>query len=232
MVLPHEGVVALLEAEGVVKRFGDRAVLDGVDLRVEAGQALLVEGRSGAGKTTLLNVLGGLEVPEEGVVWIDGARWDALGKADRALARRERVGFVFQDFNLIPDLTVFENVLLPLELARRGNRRERAASLLDRFGLGDLARAFPETLSGGERQRVGIARALANEPSVVLADEPTANLDEANARRVFKLLGEAATEDRCVVVASHDPLAAQYLGRGFALKKGRLERARAPARSG
>jgi putative ABC transport system ATP-binding protein len=214
--------VVLLCAEDLAQRYGTSWVLDGIDLTVEAGDTVLIQGRSGTGKTTLLNILAGLETPTRGTVEIQGEAIDQLGEAERARLRRERIGFVFQDFNLVPDLTVFENVLLPMELTGRAGRREQAADLVAEFGLKQRAEAFPENLSGGERQRVGIARALANEPALVLADEPTANLDEVNARRVLRLLTNVAGPDRALVLASHDPLATMYLGRGYRVEGGQL----------
>lgn len=212
----------MLEAEGLVRRFGGRTVLDHVGLRLDPGRSVLIRGRSGTGKTTLLNLLAGLDVPDEGRVSLAGKDLSRLDEPERAKLRLAEIGFVFQDFNLIPDLTAEENVRLPMVLAGKAGAEQRARALLDRFDLADLASAFPETLSGGEMQRVGIVRALANEPSVVLADEPTANLDEPNARRVLDTLAEVAREGRTLLVASHDPLAPLFLEEIYDLTEGRL----------
>lgn len=214
--------MVLVRTEDLSKRFGSEWVLRRVSIELEAGDAKLVQGRSGAGKTTLLNLLAGLDEPTEGTIEVDGRDLGGMSEPKRARLRKERIGFVFQDFNLIPDLTVYENVLLPMELTGREDRSERAAQLVARFGLEGRAGAYPEVLSGGERQRVGIARALGNEPSLVLADEPTANLDEANARRVLRSLADVAGPQRAVLVASHDPLTPMYLGTGYRLEDGEL----------
>jgi putative ABC transport system ATP-binding protein len=216
--------VVALRAEGLVKRHGAHAVLDGVDLTLEPGDAVLVRGRSGSGKSTLLHLLAGIEVPDAGRVSLAGQDLAALDEAGRARLRLAHVGLVFQHFNLLPDLTAEENVRLPLLLARRDGPagRARAAQLLAQVGLADQARRFPATMSGGELQRVAIARALANDPAVLLADEPTANLDEANARVVLDLLRGLAGEGRAVLLASHDALALEAFGRGLELRQGRL----------
>lgn len=211
-----------MRAEGLTRRFGARVVLDGVDLALAPGQALLVRGRSGSGKSTLLHLLAGLDDPTAGRVVLAGHDLAGLDAAQRARLRLEQVGLVFQHFNLIPDLTAEENVRLPMHLARRKGAKERALELLGRVGMREHARAFPSSLSGGEMQRVAIARALANEPALVLADEPTANLDEANAERVFQLLAELALDGRAVLVASHDPLALSAFPRRVELHDGRL----------
>jgi len=202
---------AAVEVRGLVHRFetpdGTLTVLDGLDLSVAAGGYVALSGRSGAGKSTLLSVLGGLERPQRGQVDVGGHDLDALHGDEMAAFRRTTVGFVFQHFGLLGALTASENVELALTLAgaRRDRRRERAAELLDAVGLTGRARHRPLALSGGELQRVAIARALANEPRLVLADEPTGNLDEDSTERVLDLL-EAVTAARgcTLIVVTHN----------------------------
>ena len=183
-------------------------VLRGVTLSVPAGSFCLLEGPSGSGKTTLLSIAAGLEPPSQGRVLVDGRDLSGLDGIALAGLRRQRVGFVFQDFKLIDVLTAEENVTLPLELRNvpGGAARAAAREALERLGLGDRMTARPGTLSGGEKQRVAIARALVTRPALLLADEPTANLDGATGREVAALLREAARErGTTVLVASHDP---------------------------
>ncbi len=201
---------------------GDRRILDGLSLRVPPESTTLVQGRSGAGKTTLFDVLGLLSTPDGGVLEIDGTDAAALPERKRARIRRETVGFVFQDFQLIDDLSARENARLPQEHA--GDVDESwLETLFDRLDLGGVADASPRTLSGGEKQRVAIARALANRPAVVLADEPTGQLDPETTEAVLDLLltmhREAAT---ALVVISHDPRLADRFDRTLVLEGGRL----------
>lgn len=212
----------VVSAEGLGKAYGPQRVLDDVSLALRPGDALLVRGRSGSGKSTLLHLLAGVEAPTEGRVLLAGQDLAGLDEAARARLRLRHVGLVFQHFNLIPDLTAEENVRLPMTLARRPEARPRAIALLDRVGLAEKARAFPGSLSGGEMQRVAIARAMANEPALILADEPTANLDEANAALVLRMLAELGTDGRAVLVASHDSLALRWFPRRARLHEGRL----------
>jgi putative ABC transport system ATP-binding protein len=167
-----------------------REVLRGIDLDAGAGECIALVGRSGSGKSTLLNLISGLEPPDSGSVVINGRDLTRMDERGRTLFRRRHIGFVYQFFNLLPTLTVLENLLLPLELNRRDP--ERAHALLDEVGLADRAGDFPDRLSGGEQQRVAIARALVHEPALVLADEPTGNLDEETGRRVLELLTRLA----------------------------------------
>lgn len=207
-------------------REGDatRTVLDGVTARLDPGTFAALYGRSGSGKSTLLNLIAGLDTPTAGHVWLGDTDLTTLSERDRTLVRRNRMGFVFQSFNLIPTLTVRENVRLPLDLARQTDEADvRADALLDAVGLPGRGDAFPDRLSGGEQQRVAVARALANRPELVLADEPTGNLDEVNADRVLDLLaGLAKDEGRTLLVVTHDPGIARRADTVLHLVDGRL----------
>jgi putative ABC transport system ATP-binding protein len=188
-----------------------RVVLDDVDIIIERGEFFVLLGKSGSGKSTLLNLISGIDKPDPDpntAICIDGTNITQLGETDQTLFRRDNIGIVFQFFNLIPTLTVLENISLPLEL-RGENRRhtqQRAQALLEHVGLGDRATTFPDKLSGGEQQRVAIARALVHEPKLVLADEPTGNLDEENSNIVLKLLIELTKHaGKTLIMATHSP---------------------------
>jgi putative ABC transport system ATP-binding protein len=221
-----------LAAERVARSYGTgrtevRAVRD-VDLALDAGERVLVMGPSGSGKTTLLSMLGGLLSPDSGRVLVGGTDIYAIDEAARARVRREQLGFVFQSFNLMSALTAQENVEVPLRLAGRGREAaSRSRELLGRLGLAERARHRPRDLSGGEKQRVAIARALANEPRVVLADEPTANLDSETGHEVAEILCQLGRDDgRAVVIVSHDQRLRDIASRVLWLEDGRLTRAR------
>ena len=200
-----------------------RAV-DGVDLDVPAGQTVAVMGPSGCGKSTLLQILGGLERPTGGQVWLGGERVDTASERALARMRRRAVGFVFQAFHLVEELSAAENVELPGLLAGRSPRaaRQRANLLLERVGLAERARHLPWELSGGERQRVAIARALVNEPLVVLADEPTGNLDTAATVEVLRLFAELRAEGQTLVMVTHDERVAATADRLISMRDGRF----------
>ncbi|MGX6606073.1 ABC transporter ATP-binding protein [Micromonosporaceae bacterium Da 78-11] len=203
----------------------DNAVtaLDGVTTTFAAGTFTAVMGPSGSGKSTLLQCAAGLDRPTAGRVFIDGTELTATGDTAMTKFRRRRVGFVFQDYNLLPALTVEQNVVLPLRLAGRRADRERCRAVLDRLGLGERRHDRPEQLSGGQRQRVAIARALVAEPAVVFADEPTGALDMRSAREVLALLRAVVHEHgRTVVMVTHDPVAAAYADSVLFLADGRL----------
>jgi putative ABC transport system ATP-binding protein len=205
-------------------RAGDVTVLDGVDLHLDAGDHAALVGASGVGKTTLLSVLGGLESPQEGTVRVDHHDLAGMSRRELASFRRETVGFVFQHFGLLEALTAAENVELAGSLAgaATGPRRRRAAELLEAVGLGDRARHRPLELSGGERQRLAIARALMNRPRLVLADEPTGNLDEGSSMLVMGLLESLPAGHGCtLVVVTHDATIAARARRCFRLSGGR-----------
>ncbi len=208
-------------------REGERlhSVLGGATGSIEAGERVAILGPSGSGKSTLLNVVSGIDLPDSGRVVIGGIDVTELSERDRTLFRRIHVGFVFQFFNLLPTLTVLENLLLPVELGGRVGERERARarSLLDAVGLGERAAAFPDLLSGGEQQRVAIARALVNEPELLLADEPTGNLDEDTGQDVAELLDALVAEERStMVVVTHSRELAGRMDRVLRVDHGRL----------
>jgi putative ABC transport system ATP-binding protein len=204
---------------------GDTAVraLDRVDIEVGSGQMVAIMGPSGSGKSTLLHLLGALDTPTSGQILLGGQRYDGLGDAGLTKLRRDKIGFVFQFFNLLPALSAEENVLLPALIAGRRDAatRERAGMLLDRVGLSARADHLPAELSGGEQQRTSIARALLTEPEIVLADEPTGNLDTRSSQAVLDLLGELSRDEgQTLVVVTHDPSAAAAAGRVIFLRDG------------
>jgi len=200
-------------------------VLDGVDLRVEANEFAAIVGPSGSGKTTLLGLLAGLDRPTSGTVRLDGVDLGTLDEDGRARLRAEKVGFVFQTFQLLPTLTALENVLVPLELAGAADdrARERAVSLLERVGLGNRLDHYPAQLSGGEQQRVAIARAFANEPRILFADEPTGNLDAETGATIVELLFELNRAlTTTVVLVTHDMALASRAGRVIRIAGGHI----------
>jgi putative ABC transport system ATP-binding protein len=215
----------MLSVDGLVKRFGPRAVLDGLALQVGAGEYVAVVGESGSGKSTLLNLIAGLDRPDAGRVAVDGTDLAALDDAGRTLARRRKLGFVFQSFHILPHLTVRQNVELPLVLlgAGRDERATRVQALLEAVGLGDRGASMPRELSGGELQRVAVARALVHRPALVLADEPTGNLDPDTARVVLDLLArEIRVRGAGGVLVTHSEAAARSADRVLVLDHGRL----------
>jgi putative ABC transport system ATP-binding protein len=196
----------------------------GVDLDVAAGEWVAIMGPSGCGKSSLLHLLGGLDTPDAGSVVIDGEDLATLSETQRSLLRRTRIGYVFQFFNLVQDFTVAENIELPMLLAgmRRSEARHRRAELLDAVGLPDIAGATPSQLSGGQQQRVAIARALANHPRVLLADEPTGNLDSESSRQVLALLREQHHDGQTIVMVTHDTHVASVADRILVMEDGRF----------
>jgi putative ABC transport system ATP-binding protein len=216
----------LLRAVGLRKEYGNgeglvRAV-DGVDLEVPRGETLAIMGPSGCGKSTLLHLLGGLDRPSAGELWFGDRRIDRLSERGLAQLRRREVGFVFQAFHLMDELTAQENVELPVLLAGRSPReaRRRARQLLDQVGLADRASHLPSALSGGQRQRVAIARALANDPQLVLADEPTGNLDSAATLEVLRLFEGLRNAGLTLVVVTHDERIAATADRLISMRDG------------
>jgi putative ABC transport system ATP-binding protein len=218
----------VLQARGLHKDYGQAAALvravDGVDLDVSPGETLAVMGPSGCGKSTLLHLLGGLDRPTSGEVWLGGRRVDGLSEKALARLRRDAIGFVFQAFHLMDELTAAENVELPALLAGRSPRaaRRQALGLLDRVGLGDRSSFLPSALSGGQRQRVAIARALANEPLIVLADEPTGNLDSSATVDVLRLFEDLHTAGQTLVIVTHDSRIAATADRMITMRDGAL----------
>jgi putative ABC transport system ATP-binding protein len=222
------GAEPVLRTRGLAMDYGQGAgivhALDGVDLDVTAGETLAVMGPSGCGKSTLLHVLGGLERPSSGEVWLDAGRIDGLSERALARLRRRAIGFVFQAFHLMDELTAVENVELPALLAGRspGAARRRATELLERVGLTDRAGHLPSALSGGQRQRVAIARALSNEPLVVLADEPTGNLDSSATLDVLRLLDSLRCGGQTLLIVTHDERVAATADRLITMRDGAL----------
>jgi putative ABC transport system ATP-binding protein len=221
-------VTAVVEAIGLGKVHGrgDAAVtaLEDVDLAVAHGEFVAVTGPSGCGKSTLLNLIGGLDAPTSGEVRLSGERIDRAGEARRARLRRTEIGFVFQFFNLILNLTVRDNVELPALLAGVPSReaRRRTGELLERLGLAEAGERVPGDLSGGQQQRVAIARALVNRPSLLLADEPTGNLDSNAAREVMSVLRERHREGQTIVLVTHDLRIASTADRVVSMRDGRI----------
>jgi putative ABC transport system ATP-binding protein len=221
-------VSALLELRGICKRFslGEKQVeiLHGVDIDVLAGEFVAIMGPSGSGKTTCLEILGALSRPSEGSYSFEGRPVHRLDDDSLADLRARRMGFVFQTFNLMPRMSAVRNAALPLLYAgvARREREERARDLLDRVGLGHRLAHLPAQLSGGERQRVAIARALANEPGVILADEPTGNLDEATSREILELFCELHREGRTLAIVTHNDEVASCAERVIRLRDGRI----------
>lgn len=209
----------LLRLEGVTKVFFTDEVethaLSGIHLAIDKGEFVTIAGPSGCGKSTLLSILGLLDSPTEGAYMLSGKPVSDLPPADRARIRNREVGFVFQSFNLIGDLTVFENVELPLTYrgVKASERRERVRDALERVGMAHRERHLPSQLSGGQQQRIAVARAIAGDPLIVLADEPTGNLDSAHGEAVMELLGELHSSGATICMVTHDPRYAAYADR-------------------
>jgi len=219
--------MAIVAAEGVVKTYGEgraaRRILDEADLSVEAGEIVAILGRSGSGKSTLLHLIGGLDRADAGTITVAGEPVTGATEKELSALRRRRVGFIFQFFHLLPELTGEANVLLAGRVrGARPDASERGRELVDRLGLREVADSLPSRLSGGEQQRFAIARALVNDPAVLLADEPTGNLDVQAGAEVLRLLRAGAQDGRAVVLVTHEAAAAAIADRVLTLRDGKL----------
>jgi putative ABC transport system ATP-binding protein len=218
----------MIQLEGVTKVFLTEEVethaLSGIHLEIKRGEYLSIAGPSGCGKSTLLSILGLLDSPTEGRYQLNGSPVENLKAAERARIRNREVGFIFQAFNLIGDLTVYENVELPLTYRgmRSPERKQRVQQALEKVGMSHRMKHYPSQLSGGQQQRVAVARALAGEPSILLADEPTGNLDSVNGQAVMDLLAELHRQGATICMVTHDPRYARYAGRSVHLFDGRV----------
>jgi putative ABC transport system ATP-binding protein len=225
----------LLRLEAVTKVFFTDEVethaLSGIHLEIEKGEFVSIAGPSGCGKSTLLSILGLLDTPSEGTYLLGGKPVSDLPPSERARIRNREVGFVFQSFNLIGDLTVFENVELPLTYrgVRASERRERVRGALERVGMAHRERHLPSQLSGGQQQRIAVARAVAGDPLIVLADEPTGNLDSAHGEAVMELMGELNSAGATICMVTHDPRYAAYADRVVHLFDGQVVEERSKA---
>jgi putative ABC transport system ATP-binding protein len=219
---------AVIVTQGLGKQVtspeGQLSLLTDINLSIFPGEAVAVVGASGAGKSTLLGLLAGMDTPSSGHVFLDGVEISAMDEDGRARLRAARVGFVFQAFHLLPNLTALENVMLPLELAGHGDALAVAGEVLERVGLAKRIHHYPKQLSGGEQQRVALARAFAPQPKVLFADEPTGNLDSATGQRIIELLFAMNSERHAtLVLVTHDESLAQRCGRSLELEAGRLK---------
>ncbi len=214
--------MAFIELRKISKSFGSRKVLDEADMTIKKGEIVLLEGPSGIGKSTLLHILSGVEIPDSGEVMIDGKNLFEMSEDARARFRLEHIGIIFQQMNLIDDLTVEENIALPLKLARK-KWKNRVEELIQFFKIEDVRHSMPAELSGGELQRCAVARALANEPEILIADEPTSNLDNENTENIGKMFLKINEEMKVtIIVATHDPRI-EFIGkRKLLLQEGKV----------
>ena len=222
----------VLETQGLKKIYGsgdtEVRALDGVDLTVERGEFVAIVGTSGSGKSTLLHMLGGLDRPTEGAVTVDGRELSSLKDEELTIFRRRKIGFVFQSYNLVPVLTVYENIVLPIQLDGREPDKDYLDQIIDTLGLGPKLQSLPNNLSGGQQQRVAIARALAAKPAILLADEPTGNLDSRTGQDVMGLLKVTGQRfSQTIVMITHNEEIAQMAGRIIRIEDGRIMDARA-----
>ena len=218
----------ILKAEGIEKQYGNEKTgvhaLRGIDLEIEEGRFYAIIGKSGSGKSTLLQILGGLDKPTKGAIFLEGENISALRGNALALVRRRRIGFVFQSYNLLEEHTVMENILLPIHLDGRVQDVKFVDQVVDALGIRDKLSSYPDELSGGQQQRVAIARALAPKPAILLADEPTGNLDDKTSREVMELLGKSAREfGQTMVLVTHDREIASQADRVVTIADGRIQ---------
>ncbi|MGI9274834.1 MAG: ABC transporter ATP-binding protein [Endozoicomonas sp.] len=213
--------------KSVVAQSGSLTILSGLNLQIKSGESVAIVGASGSGKSTLLGILAGLDLPTTGEVALAGKRIDHLDEDERAAVRAGHTGFVFQSFQLLPNLTALENVMLPLELAGSRDIQKKSSDLLERVGLGARLDHYPRQLSGGEQQRVAIARAFAGQPDILFADEPTGNLDEKTGEKIIDLLFEVNRErGTTLILVTHDSDLAHRCQRVLRLTGGKLEEQR------
>lgn len=220
---------ALVELDGVVKVYrspaGDFTALKGIDLVIKKGEFLAVVGRSGSGKSTLINMIAGIDRPTTGEIWVIGVPVHSLGQSEMAKWRGRHIGVIFQFFQLLPTLTVAQNVMLPMDFCNTvpvNQRRERAMYLLEQIEMADQADKLPSTISGGQQQRVAIARSLANDPQILLADEPTGNLDSRSAEVIFRLFDNLAYDGKTILMVTHDEGLANRANRQVIVSDGRI----------
>lgn len=223
---------AVIEMDDVWKRYrmgkaGHLIVLKEVSLAVDKGEFIAITGPSGSGKSTMVNMIGALDIPSYGAIKMGGRDISNMGESRLASIRGKTIGFIFQQFNLMQDLTALQNVMLPMEIIDKSEResRTRATELLTKLGLGERLYHKPNELSGGQQQRVAIARALANDPEVILADEPTGNLDSATGEKVMKFLNDLNEKGKTIIIVTHDPhLAMEHARKIYWLKDGQIEK--------
>lgn len=223
--------MAVVKAVGLTKVYGEykgenaTSALNGVSLEVEQGEFIGVMGPSGSGKSTLINILSGIMMPTAGRVEVAGQEIAAMNEDELALFRRRKLGFVFQDFNLLENLTLEENVMLPMVFDHRGQEemKQRADEIMTRFGIGEIKGKYPYAISGGQQQRVAVSRALVNDPAIVFADEPTGNLDSKSSKAVMECLGEMNEESNVtILMVTHDVFAASYCKKVIFIKDGAI----------
>ncbi len=212
----------MIKLENIEKSYGDHKVIRGINLEIQKGEFISIMGSSGSGKSTLLNLIGGMDIPEQGRVIIDGENISAYNDENLTLFRRIKVGFIFQFFNLLPNITVFENISMPL-LLNGAENDEKVRAYIQRMGLGEKENTYPYQLSGGEQQRVAIARALIHDPEIVLADEPTGSLDSETGTMIMDIIQRLTGETRkTVLLVTHEAHIAAYAQRMVRMKDGMI----------
>ncbi len=213
----------MIQIENVEKYYGARAVFHGINLVVDSGEFVAIMGSSGSGKSTLLNLIGGMDVPDRGRIIVNGDIVSSFSEEELTAYRRQKIGFIFQFFNLLPNLTVYENIELPLLLNNEEHQEGRVKEYIRMVGLGGRENDYPSALSGGEQQRVAIARALIHEPGIILADEPTGNLDSKTGSSIVLLIQEVAARDKkTVVLVTHNRVVAESAAKIIRIQDGML----------